>query len=67
MKYTEVYLDEGQVDMLAALKALTEVGYTNMIYPDHVPGIPGDEGSRIGWAYAVGHIKALMRAANIPT
>jgi mannonate dehydratase len=65
LKYTEVYLDEGQVDMLAALKALAEVGYSNMIYPDHVPGIPGDEGSRIGWAYAVGHIKALMRAANI--
>ena len=65
LKYTEVYLDEGQNDMLAALKALAEVGYSNMIYPDHVPGIPGDEGSRIGWAYAVGHIKALMRAANI--
>jgi mannonate dehydratase len=64
LKYTEVYVDEGQVDMLAALKALVEVGYANMIYPDHVPGIPGDEGSRIGWAYAVGHIKALMRAAG---
>ena len=23
--------------MLAALKALVEVGYSNMIYPDHVP------------------------------
>jgi mannonate dehydratase len=66
LKYTEVYLDEGQVDMLAALKALSEVGYSNMIYPDHVPAIPGDEGSRIGWAYAVGHIRALMRSANIP-
>ena len=67
LKYTEVYLDEGQVDMLAALKALSEVGYSSMIYPDHVPAIPGDEGSRIGWAYAVGHIRALMRSANIPT
>ena len=36
-----------------------------MIYPDHVPAIPGDDASRIGWAYAVGHIKALMRAAGI--
>lgn len=67
LKYTEVYLDEGQVDMLAALKALAEVGYANMIYPDHVPAIAGDENSRVGWAYAVGHIKALMRAAGIPT
>jgi mannonate dehydratase len=66
LQYTEVYLDEGQVDMLAALKALHEVGYSSMIYPDHVPRIPGDEGSRIGWAYAVGHIKAIMRAAGVP-
>jgi mannonate dehydratase len=66
LKYTEVYLDEGQVDMLAAMKAFVEVGYSNMIYPDHVPRIPGDEESRIGWAYAVGHIKALMRAAGVP-
>ncbi len=65
LKYTEVYLDEGQIDMLAAMKAFVEVGYSNMIYPDHVPRIPGDEGSRIGWAYAVGHIKAIMRAAGV--
>ena len=65
LKYTEVYLDEGQVDMLAAMKAFVEVGYSSMIYPDHVPRIPGDEGSRIGWAYAVGHIKAIMRAAGV--
>jgi mannonate dehydratase len=67
LKYTEVYLDEGQVDMLAAIKALAEVGYSNMIYPDHVPRIPGDEKSRIGWAYAVGHIKALMRSVGVPS
>ncbi|HYP07255.1 MAG TPA: mannonate dehydratase, partial [Bryobacteraceae bacterium] len=65
LKYTEVYLDEGQADMLAAMKAFKEVGYSNMIYPDHVPEIPGDTQSRIGWAYAVGHIKALMRAAGV--
>jgi mannonate dehydratase len=64
LKYTEVYLDEGQVDMLAALKAFQEVRYNKLLYPDHVPEIPGDAGRRLGWAYAVGHIKALMKAAG---
>jgi mannonate dehydratase len=65
LKYTEVYIDEGQVDMLAAMKTFAEVGYSKLIYPDHVPEIPGDEGGRIGWAYAVGHIKALMKGAGV--
>jgi len=61
LEYTEVFIDEGQVDMLAALKAFREVGYPRLLYPDHVPRMPGDQGGRAGWAYAVGHIKALMR------
>jgi mannonate dehydratase len=64
LKYTEVFIDEGQVDMLAALKKLREVKYPRLLYPDHVPTMPGDERGRAGWAYAVGHIKALMRQAG---
>jgi mannonate dehydratase len=63
LKYTEVFIEEGQADMLAALRALREVRYSRLLYPDHVPQLPGDAGQRIGWAYAVGYIKALMRAA----
>ena len=64
LKYTEVFLEEGQVDMLAALKALRAVKYPRLLYPDHVPSMPGDDRNRAGWAYAVGHIKALMRQAG---
>ena len=62
LKYTEVFIDEGQVDMAAALDALRQVHYPRLLHPDHVPVLPGDEQQRAGWGYAVGHVKALLRA-----
>jgi len=38
-----------------------EVGYDGMIMPDHVPRIPGDEGSRQAFAFAFGYIQALLQ------
>lgn len=64
LNYTEVYIDEGDVDMLAAMKTLHEIRYPRLIYPDHVPQMPGDAGRRAGWAYAVGYIRALIRAVS---
>jgi mannonate dehydratase len=61
LKYTEVFIDEGQVDMAAALAALRKSGYPRLLHPDHVPSLPGDERQRAGWGYAVGHIKGLLR------
>jgi mannonate dehydratase len=60
-KYTETFIDAGDNDMLACLKALHTVGYPRLIHPDHVPGQPDDPNSRGGWGYAVGQIKAMMR------
>lgn len=63
LKYREVFIEEGEVDMLEAMKAFYEVGYDRLIYPDHVPRITDDAGARAAWAHAVGHIQGLMRAA----
>ncbi|HZO57634.1 MAG TPA: mannonate dehydratase, partial [Bryobacteraceae bacterium] len=60
-KYTETFIDAGDNDMLACLKALHSVGYPRLIHPDHVPRHPDDPNSRGGWGYAVGQIKAMMR------
>lgn len=60
-KYTETFIDAGDNDMLACLKALHSVGYPRLIHPDHVPQHPDDPLSRGGWGYAVGQIKAMMR------
>lgn len=64
-RYVESFLDEGDCDMLACLKAFQEVGYTGMIEPDHTPGIPGDTlDTWVGWAFAIGQIVALRRALS---
>src|SRR5581483_1671597 len=34
-KYTEVFIDEGQVDMFAVMKELIRNNYTGTIYPEH--------------------------------
>jgi len=66
-KYTEVFIDEGEADMGAAIRSLREHGYSRLLFPDHVPGIESDGKSRKGkvsWAYAVGYIKGLMNSGG---
>ena len=60
--FVEVFPDEGDVDMLKALRTLKEVGYRYMIMPDHVPGLSGDEPQQVGFAYTYGYIHALLQA-----
>ncbi len=60
-KYTETFIDAGDNDMMACLRALHDTGYPRLLHPDHVPEFPGDPGQRVGWGYAVGEIRAMMR------
>jgi len=60
-KYTETFIDAGDNDMLACLRALHSVKYPRLLHPDHVPQIPGDQGQRANWGYALGQIRAMMR------
>jgi len=62
--FQEVYPDEGDVDMLQAIKVYNEVGYTGMLMPDHVPSHPDDRGSLQAYAYAFAYIKALLHAVS---
>jgi mannonate dehydratase len=61
LDFRETFIDDGDVDMLAALRVYQEVGYDGMLMPDHVPQIAGDERGRQAFAYTFGYIKALMR------
>jgi mannonate dehydratase len=63
-KFTEVFPDEGDVDMLKVLRTLKEVDYPYMIMPDHVPQISGPEPRRVGFAYTFGYIHAMLQAVN---
>lgn len=73
--YTEVFPDEGQVDMFAVMKELVRQKYPRAIYPEHprlldadkeLPGFnayyPGG-GSYVGEVYNVAYTKAMLQAA----
>jgi mannonate dehydratase len=63
--FREAFIDEGDMDMLATMKAYQEVGYEHMIVPDHYPRIQGD--TRWGHqsrAYQIGYLKALIAATG---
>jgi mannonate dehydratase len=64
-RYTEVFVDEGDLDMLEAMKVYREVDYTGPIVSDHTPKVEGDTawGHR-GRTFSLGYIRALVHAAN---
>jgi len=62
--FVEVFPDEGDIDMLQALRTYKEVGYEYMIMPDHVPHISGEAPYQVGFAYTFGYIHALMQAVE---
>ena len=62
--FVEVFPDEGDINMIRALKVYKEVGYEYMIMPDHVPGISGPEPGKVGFAYTFGYIHAALQAVE---
>lgn len=64
LRFQETFIDDGDVDMLKALRVYKEVGYDGMVMPDHVPRIPGDAGGQQAFAYSFGYIKALIAAVD---
>jgi mannonate dehydratase len=64
LDFQETFPDDGDVDMLRALRVYKEVGYDGMIMPDHVPQIEGDAGRAQAFAYAFGYIQGLIQVVN---
>ena len=60
-RFEEVFIDEGDMDMLRAMQTYKDVGFAGPFMMDHTPGIEGDSGGRIGHAYAAGYIRALLQ------
>ncbi len=60
--FQEVYLDNGDMNMLQVLRTLYEVDYPYMVMADHVPRHPDDPQGRQGFAFAYGYIKGLLQA-----
>jgi mannonate dehydratase len=64
LNFRETFIDDGDVDMLKAMRVYKEVGYDGMMMPDHVPSIDGDVDRLQGFAFAFGYIKALIAAVG---
>ncbi|MER6943078.1 mannonate dehydratase [Nonomuraea sp. NPDC000554] len=63
-KYHEVFLDEGYVDMFRALRTYADNGYDGVFIPDHTPQMTCAAPWHAGMAYALGWMKAAMRAVE---
>jgi mannonate dehydratase len=74
-EYTEVFLDEGQVNMFAVMKELVRQKYPRLIFPEHPraldvdrdlttvpPHYPGG-GGYVGSVYNVAYARAMLQAA----
>jgi mannonate dehydratase len=66
LHFREAFVDEGDIDMVAVMRAYHAAAPAHMLMvPDHYPRIPGDsQWGHQSRAYAIGYIKALIRAAG---
>ncbi|MDQ6907872.1 MAG: mannonate dehydratase [Chloroflexota bacterium] len=64
LHFDEVYPDNGDVDMHAALRVYKEVGYGGMICPDHVPTSAVDPDKERQFAFCLGYIRALIQVVE---
>ncbi|MEG6590665.1 mannonate dehydratase [Paenibacillus barengoltzii] len=67
-KFEETFHDDGQTDMLEAMKTYYEVGFDGPARPDHVPTMEGESNENPGYEllgrlFGVGYITGLMEAA----
>jgi mannonate dehydratase len=60
LDFRETFIDDGDVDMLEAMRVYHEVGFDGMMMPDHVPSIAGDPRGAQAFAFTFGYIKALI-------
>ena len=48
LNFQETFPDDGDVNMIRAMRVYKEIGYDGMLMPDHVPRIDGDAGGQTG-------------------
>jgi mannonate dehydratase len=58
----ETFLDDGYMEMYDVMHALVEVGFDGVVIPDHIPLMANDR--RVGTAFSIGYMKALLERAN---
>jgi len=59
-RYYEVFIDEGDTDMIRVLRILHHNDYQGVITPDHTPSMTCAAPWHAGMAFALGYIKAAL-------
>lgn len=59
-KYHEVFIDEGDVDMIKALRIYRRNGYDGVMIPDHTPQMTCAASWHAGMAFALGYIRGIL-------
>jgi len=60
LSFMETFPDEGDMNMLASLRAYDAVGYRHMLMPDHVPKIAGKDPENTAFAFVYGYLAAHL-------
>jgi mannonate dehydratase len=59
--YIEVFVDEGDIDMLRILRLMGKYHFEGVLIPDHTPLMTCDSPWHAGMAYATGYIQAALK------
>ncbi|MCJ8013604.1 mannonate dehydratase [Paenibacillus sp. KQZ6P-2] len=63
-EYREVFVDEGDIDMIKALRIYKKNNFDGVFIPDHTPQISCNAPWHAGMAYALGYMKAALSIVN---
>lgn len=66
-RFAETFIDEGQTDMAACMRAYRDIGFDGIMRSDHTPTMAGDEAlvpgySDLGRLHAIGYMTGLRDA-----
>lgn len=61
--FDEAFVDEGDVDMVKAMRIYKELKFDGVMMPDHTNTVTCPAPWYAGFAFALGYMKALMQAA----
>jgi len=67
--FTETFHDDGQTNMLEAIKAYKDVGFNGPVRIDHAPTLEGEDNMDPGYAemgrlFALGYLKGLLESVD---
>jgi mannonate dehydratase len=62
-QYHEVFVDEGDIDMVKIMHILKANKWEGVLIPDHTPELHCDAPWHAGMAYAIGYMRALLTTA----